>query len=377
MFIVDGESFNDSKEYELALQDKATVDLIKKKCDLNTAAGIKKAYDEVKNCNFKTKVGNKFDDEIFELYEDLKNKPNVEPLKTKPSLSGKKAKESKDFDKPMDEKTKKAVLKEVKKINRKRNILIGVLFAIGVFSIGYFVKYYSDARKVQKTSEEYADLKDDKYADILKNVTASVKKDYSEEVVIPDILDEYVALYNKNKSLIGWIKIADTVIDYPVMQTEDNEYYLKHNFNQESDANGCIFMDASCDVILGNDNWILYGHHMKNGKMFSCLSSYANYDWYEKHKTIEFDTIYEKGTYEVMYAFRSKIYNTDEIVFKYYQFIDASSEEEFISNMEEMDKLSLIDTGVTASYGDRLLTLSTCDYQESNGRFVVVAKKID
>ncbi|MBP1592034.1 MAG: class B sortase [Oscillospiraceae bacterium] len=78
----------------------------------------------------------------------------------------------------------------------------------------------------------------------------------------------------------------------------------------------------------------------------------------------------------MMYAFRSRVYDADQVVFKYYQFIDAHSEEEFASYMNEMSRLSYYDTGVTAHYGDRLLTLSTCDYNEENGRFVVVAKKI-
>ena len=77
-----------------------------------------------------------------------------------------------------------------------------------------------------------------------------------------------------------------------------------------------------------------------------------------------------------MYVFRSRVYSEQEVVFKYYQFIDAVSELEFDSNMREMAKDSLYDTDVTASYGDRLLTLSTCDYQEAEGRFVVVAKKV-
>ena len=77
-----------------------------------------------------------------------------------------------------------------------------------------------------------------------------------------------------------------------------------------------------------------------------------------------------------MYVFRSRVYREEEIVFKYYQFIDANSEQEFDSYMSEMASMSLYDTGVTAEYGDQLLTLSTCDYQEKNGRFVVVAKKV-
>ena len=129
-------------------------------------------------------------------------------------------------------------------------------------------------------------------------------------------------------------------------------------------------------MVRRNTNLIIYGHHMKSGKMFGNLNSYSNEEYGKKHSLIQFDTIYEKGTYEVMYVFRSRIYNEDEVVFKYYQFFDAASETEFNSNMQEMAALSLYDTGVTASYGDELLTLSTCDSSETDGRFVVVAKRV-
>ena len=115
---------------------------------------------------------------------------------------------------------------------------------------------------------------------------------------------------------------------------------------------------------------------MKSGKMFGNLNKYSSEEYAKQHATIQFDTIYEKGTYEVMYVFRSRIYNEEEIVFKYYQFFDAASEKEFNSQMQEMAALSLYDTGVTASYGDELLTLSTCDNSEQDGRFVVVAKRV-
>lgn len=110
--------------------------------------------------------------------------------------------------------------------------------------------------------------------------------------------------------------------------------------------------------------------------MFGQLNKYSDEKFFENHRYIQFDTIYEKGTYEVMYVFRSEVYKENEIVFKYYQFIDAVSEVEFDSNMREMAAMSLYDTGVTAEYGDELLTLSTCDYFTNNGRFVVVAKRI-
>ena len=129
-------------------------------------------------------------------------------------------------------------------------------------------------------------------------------------------------------------------------------------------------------MIKGCDNIILYGHHMKSGKMFGTLNKYSKQSYYEEHPTIKFDTIYEKGEYQIMYVFRSKVYSEEDVNFKYYQFINAGSEKEFNSYLNEMAALSLYDTGVTASYGDQLLTLSTCDYQENKGRFVVVAKKV-
>ena len=216
-----------------------------------------------------------------------------------------------------------------------------------------------------KTGERQGNKPDDKLSEEMKAY-----------VQPREVLDEYKNLLNKNKKLIGWVKIDDTNIDYPVMQTSDNEYYLTHNLNQENDRNGSIFMDKDCDVLKPSTNYIIYGHHMKSGNMFGKLDLYQDENYCKEHPYIQFDTIYEKGTYEVMYVFRSRVYREEEIVFKYYQFIDANSEQEFDSYMSEMASMSLYDTGVTAEYGDQLLTLSTCDYQEKNGRFVVVAKKV-
>lgn len=276
-----------------------------------------------------------------------------------------------------DENLKKAVIKELKKREKRRRRLIALCAVAAVGCIGYFSAYSYMNYKTQEESDKWAQLKEN---------SPSGKSDSkpSEEIVVhktgeteaPPVLSEYEILLNKNKSLIGWVKIADTNIDYPVMQTQNNEYYLDHNFEQGYDKNGCIFMDKDCDVIDRSTNLIIYGHHMKSGAMFGELDKYADEEFYQGHKTIQFDTIYEKGTYEIAYVFRSQVYAEDEIVFKYYQFIDANSEAEFISNMEEMAALSLYDTGVTPVYGDDLITLSTCDRSEVNeGRFVVVAVK--
>lgn len=268
-----------------------------------------------------------------------------------------------------DEKMQEAILLQLRRRATRRKLITLFCTVLAVGCLGYFAGYYYLADRSGNRFEELAELKN---KPPVNRKTATNKP----EEEVPEILDEYKNLYNKNKSLIGWVKIDDTNIDYPVMQTSDNEYYLDHNLNQEYDKNGSIFMDKDCDVLQPSTNFILYGHHMKSGQMFGNLDRYSSEAYYKEHPYIQFDTIYERGTYQVMYVFRSHVYSEEEIAFKYYQFIDVNSEKEFDSYMQEMAAMSYYDTGVTAEYGDQLLTLSTCDYQEKDGRFVVVAKKI-
>ena len=266
------------------------------------------------------------------------------------------------------------ILGELKRQEKKRRIIVILASIVAALSFGYFGVYYFYSAR---TNAEYSQLAELKGSDVLSDTQKkSGFSIHKESVKLPDVLDEYKTLYQKNKKLIGWLKIDDTLIDYPVMQTSDNEYYLDHNYNQEYDKNGSLFLDCDCSAYPQSTNLIIYGHHMKSGQMFGGLQKYAKESYAQKHSIIRFDTIYEKGTYQVMYVFRSKVYNENDIVFKYYQFIEANSEEEFNSYMKEMEAVSLYDTGVTASFGDRILTLSTCDYSQDDGRFVVVAKKI-
>ena len=272
------------------------------------------------------------------------------------------------------------VAEELRKREKRRKLILLSCSVVAVVCLGYFSIYSYYDYRTRSAYEELSELKERPAIGAAASPAATQAPEplytLDEEGEPKEVLEEYKNLLLKNKKLIGWVKIEDTNIDYPVMQTVDNEYYLDHNMNQQYDKNGTIFMDKDCDVLKPSTNFILYGHHMQSGRMFGQLDKYKDESFYEKHPYISFDTIYEKGTYQVMYVFRSKVYKETEIVFKYYQFIDANGEQEFHSYMEEMAALSLYDTGVSAEYGDQLLTLSTCDYQETDGRFVVVAKKI-
>ena len=301
--------------------------------------------------------------------------------RTNGTVGTKKASESKDTKKKSayEAQIDAFVEEELKKREKKRKLLIALCSLLGAACLLYVGFYSYEDYRTRKNYEQMAALKDKVSVEPTVAIEESQPTIHytNEEKEVPEVLEEYKNLYNMNKKLIGWLKIDDTNIDYPVMQTSDNEYYLKHNINQEKDRNGALFLDKDCDVLAPSTNLIIYGHHMKSGRMFGNLDDYASEKFYKEHSIIQFDTIYEKGTYEVMYVFRSKVYNEGEVVFKYYQFIDCYSEKEFESNMQEMAALSLYDTGVTAEYGDELLTLSTCDNTVDDGRFVVVAKRID
>lgn len=188
------------------------------------------------------------------------------------------------------------------------------------------------------------------------------------------------ALYKQNPDIAGWLSIKGTVVDYPVMYTpEDGEYYLYRNFEKEEDPSkeGCLFIDKNCTMEPRSTNLLIHGHNMKNGSMFHTLLEYKEEAYYREHKTIRFDTLYEEEEYEIVSVFLSKIYKKSETdVFKFYQFYDAENKKQFDDFVSNCKELELYETGVAPVYGDKLLTLSTCEYSTENGRIVVVARKV-
>lgn len=208
---------------------------------------------------------------------------------------------------------------------------------------------------------------------------AEVVDSAPDDEVIPsneggDILAKYKELFLQNEDMVGWISIAGTTINYPVMQTKNNpNFYLKHNFEKEYSDLGIPYVQENCDLST-SDNLIIYGHHIKGQKMFGALEDFKSQSFYEEHRTIQFDTLTEQAGYEIVTVFKTVAYSSAG--FRYYDFVDAESEEDFNAYIAKCRELALYDTGVTAEYGDRLITLSTCEYSAQNGRLVVVAKKV-
>lgn len=181
-----------------------------------------------------------------------------------------------------------------------------------------------------------------------------------------------------NEDMVAWLQIPDTTVDYPVMWTPgDENYYLYRGFNKKDNKNGCLILDTDSSLAPLTTNLIIHGHNMKSGAMFGNLTDYAEKAYYDTHKEIFLHTEECKKTYEVVAVFRSQVFKKSDTVFKFYKFFQADTQEEFDDFYNNIKAMSLYDTGVTATFGDRFITLSTCVYHVKNGRFVVVAKETD
>lgn len=192
-----------------------------------------------------------------------------------------------------------------------------------------------------------------------------------------NMLPEYQEAYAMNNDMIGWMSIPDTEIDYPVMwRKDDNDYYLNHAFDNTESAAGSLFMDYRSDAINPTTNTIIYGHNMKSGAMFGQVKNYLNQDYYNTHKNVRFDTLYEKRMYEVVAVCLSEVAYQDENSYRYYNFIQASNQAQwdaFVSNIKE---LSIYGTDIDLKPGDEILTLSTCNNYTEDGRLFLVAKRV-
>lgn len=187
------------------------------------------------------------------------------------------------------------------------------------------------------------------------------------------ILPEYRPLYEINHDLVGWLKIDGTSIDYPVLQRDDEAFYLSHDFYGKTNVNGQLILDAGCDPYTPSLNLVISGHNMKSGKMFGSLQSFASASFARKHPVIEFDTLFRKGRYFVVTAFYTWDHEAREDGFRYN--VDIRYSLQLSMFLDQLEPLKLYDTGVSIEFGDELIMFSTCSYQTDDGRFVVIARR--
>lgn len=248
-------------------------------------------------------------------------------------------------------------------MSKLRRILFLIFFAVFVFSAAAVARYAANSYAQKRSYQHLVELAEQS----AENETAQPVQPQE-----PTMLARYEALYRENNDLVGWIKIDGTNINYPVVQSKDApNFYLKHDFEKNYTDYGCPYAQQNCDVQAPSDNVVLYGHNMKDGTMFCDLTNYKSESFWAQHRTIQFDTLTQKNEYTVIAAFKGEAAE----LFAYNAFVDAETPEEFDAYVAAVKELALYDTGISAAYGDKLITLSTCEYSFENGRMVVVAKR--
>ncbi|OIJ19058.1 SrtB family sortase [Anaerobacillus alkalidiazotrophicus] len=172
-----------------------------------------------------------------------------------------------------------------------------------------------------------------------------------------------------NQDIVGWITIPGTVIDYPVVKGEDNDFYLDRNVNKRKARAGSIFMDFRNSRVNDDIHTILYGHNMKDGSMFKELINFKDEYFFNKFRVIEYHNLYEQTEWEIFSVY---VTNTDF----YYIETDFSTNSDYQLFLDSIVKRSLFETDIEVMVGDQIMTLSTCDYDFEDARLVVHAKKV-
>jgi len=202
-----------------------------------------------------------------------------------------------------------------------------------------------------------------------------------------NVLEKFTELYEQNSDLVGWIRITGTVIDYPVMQSPDSDwdFYLNRNFYGAHDIHGTPYIWPQHDI-AEDDLFFIFGHNMRNGSRFADVARYISRDFWERHPTIEFYTLYEGRRYEVAFVFQifvienvNQYYHhpqrgiADNVEFPYTFVTTWESEKAFWHFIAHNREFSLYETGVDVDYGDRMIALWTCVGGNPDLRLVVVA----
>ena len=204
----------------------------------------------------------------------------------------------------------------------------------------------------------------------------------AESAVSTEKKSKYQSYIDKNSDFVGYIKIDGTAVDYPVVQCNDDEFYLTHNFDKQPEERGAIYMSSACDSSLRDFNTVLYGHNWLDTTMFSEVTKYENIDFYKEHPVIHFDTAYNDMEWKIFAVF---ITNADEneddgYIFNYiYPHLGG---ENFSGYISEVNKRTLYKTGVDVNSSDKILTLSTCSRKmdvsgyKADARIVVAARLV-
>ena len=245
-------------------------------------------------------------------------------------------------------------------------VYLAVFLYSGFALVKYLYTYYEASKSLKEVQEIY------------ETTLVTIGEELEVEPLLTEgLLSEYNIrpqfedLQIVNEHIVGWISVDGTKLNNPILQTENNDFYLNHNFKDNYSRAGSVFMDYRNDVTDMNRNTILYGHAMKNGTMFGSLKNYLQQDYADTHNKIYVDTLYEGYDIEVFAAYETTIDF-------YYIETEFTTDEAFLEFIEEVKEKSVIQTDVEIGLDDKVVTLSTCkdSVMSDDQRFVVQGKLV-
>ena len=260
---------------------------------------------------------------------------------------------------------------------QKRELVRKIIFAVAlILFIGSSTKLFLIWNEYNKNAKSYEAVKEYGPKAVEPETNSAENGEENGEGVNDDrykyVLSEedYNKLYSINQDIKGWITVPNTSVNYPIVQTSDNSYYLHHNFNKEANDGGAIFIACENKNPFEDQNTVIHGHHMKDGSMFATLNKFKDIDFFKANKYIYISTKDTVRKYEIfsMYVERASV-NPYEISF--------SSDEEYLSYLKALSGKSIYGTDIGEfSADDKILTLSTCTYEVNDGRLLIHAKLI-
>lgn len=352
--------FDSFHEYRNGQADLKKIQLIEDKIDMKDPNLVLRLYQTIRDgeITFKTKIGEDYFSHIGDLVADK----SVGLLKDK-----------------------EVVDTAEKKVRPQRYIgMVTITAAVVLFSYFGFNQLddYLNTRRLKDLQAQTTTQKVDRAGKASEEKSAELKNGnpFKHKKTVDEkkltVLKDYREMKAQNKNLIGWLRIDGTDINYPVMQSKDNSYYLTHSFDGKNSTAGALFMDYRSDAVNPTTNTIIYGHNMNNGSMFGSLKNFLSEKYFNQHTKIKFDTIYEHREYELVAVCLAKVKASKDNTFRYYNFIQAKNENEWNAFTESVGAM-VVNGGMSVKAGDELLTLSTCNNYIEDGRLFLLAKRVE
>lgn len=251
--------------------------------------------------------------------------------------------------------------------------IIAIVCCLVAF-LSYFIEYRQQLNITSDLREQivdFSDMNQNQYNEAWKELAAKYPQISFPEGMKPD----YAYLYIANQDFIGWLTIKNTNLDVQVVQSTDNDYYLKRDFYKKSSRYGCPYIDYRNNTKELDDNTIIYGHHMNDGLMFSNLDKYKTLEGYKESPIIQFNTLYNEYQFKVFAAFISTENPAANEGFNYI-ITDFTSDEKFTSFITEVQTRSILKTNVSVNSDDKIITLITCSHEFDNARLVVMGRMV-